>query len=63
MGGVNRLIIGLLWIVGGMQNVTTTGPSSVKGTSSKFVKAKTVKATLQNVTEFSVTFVFQSFQG
>jgi len=61
IGGANRLIIGLLWIVGGMKNVTTTRPSSVKGTSSKFVKAKTVKATPRNVTEFSVTFVLQSF--
>jgi len=42
MGGANKLIIGLLWIAGGMQNVTTTGPSSVKGTYSKFVNAKTV---------------------
>jgi len=41
----------------------TTGPSSVKGTSSKFVKAKTVKATPRNVTEFFVTFVLQSFPG
>ena len=63
VGGANRLIIGLLWMVGGMKNVTTTGPSSVKGTSSKFVKAKTVKAIPQNVTEFSVTFVLQSFPG
>jgi len=47
-------------MVGGMKNVTTTGPSSVKGTSSKFVKAKTVKATTWNVTEFSVTFVLHS---
>ena len=44
-----------------MKNVTTTGPSSVKGKSSKFVKTKTVKATPRNVTEFSVTFVLQSF--
>jgi len=63
IGGANMLIIGLLWMVGGMKNVTTTGPSSVKGTSSKFVKAKTVKATPRNVTEFSVTFVLQSFPG
>jgi len=59
----NKLIIGLLWMVGGMKNVTTTGPSSVKGTFSKFVKAKTVKATPQNVTKFSVIFVLQSFPG
>jgi len=57
IGGANRLIIGLLWIVGGMKNVTTTGASSVKGTSSKCVKPKTIKATPQNVTEFSVTSV------
>jgi len=42
MGGINKLIIWLLWIVGGMQNVTTTGPSNVKDTSSKFVKAKNI---------------------
>jgi len=46
-----------------MKNTTTTGPSSVKGTSSKFVKAKIVKATPRNVTESSVTFVLQSFPG
>jgi len=54
------------WVVvfvGGMKNVTTTSPSSVKGTSSKFVRAKTVKATSRNVTEFFVTFVLQSFAG
>jgi len=34
IGGANRLIIGLLWMVDGMKNVTTTGPSSVKGTVS-----------------------------
>jgi len=39
IGGANRLIIGLLWMVGGMKNVSTIGLSSVKGTSSKFVKA------------------------
>jgi len=61
IGGANKFIIGLLWIVGGMKNVTTIGPSSVKGTSSKFVKPKAVKATPQNVTEFSVRFVLQSF--
>jgi len=44
-----------------MKNVTTTRPSSVKGTSSKFEKKKIVKATPRNKTEFSVTFVLQSF--
>jgi len=41
MGGTNNFIIGLLWITGGMQNVTITDlPSSAKGTSSKFVNMK-----------------------
>jgi len=42
IGGTNKFIIGLLWVVGSMQNVTTIGPSSVKGTSSKFVKVKNI---------------------
>jgi len=42
MGDTNKFIIGLLWIIGGMHNVTTASLSSVKATSSKFVKAKTI---------------------
>jgi len=44
ISGANKLIIELLYFVGGIKNVTTTGPSSVKGTSLKFVKTKTIKA-------------------
>jgi len=51
--GGAKFIIGLLWIVCGMQNVTTTGHSNAKGTSSKFVKAPEHNS--------SVAFVLQSF--
>ena len=54
-------MIGLFWAQGGMPKVTTTGPSSVRGTSSKFTKVNMVLALPWKVTDPSTTSVLHSW--
>jgi len=52
--------MGLFWGQDGMPKVTTTGPSSVRGTSSKFTKVNMVLALPWKVTDPSTTSVLHS---
>jgi len=56
----NRLTIGLLYIVGGIKKVTTTGPSNTRGMSSNWANVK-IEWAIPLKVEFSTLLVLQPF--